>query len=336
MKLSSAFLLLLISLSCIPIAGAVEEINQYHIKDLNIDAPTDKSFSTFELLNIEPNSKTNLSLNCYGETYLLNVSANKNYGLWSFDVSITYPNMTVESKHVSSLAPFANSYNLGVQSYWWNFNNTVHEALDLNLYTTVRPLTINTIYYADPLGSGWITQAMIDSLYDPQALPFSSIGIISSSFYDATFFVVTADELKAQQERSVIDPLLHGGSTTASTLFKWTWEGVLSFVGLIPFIGDNLVTALEIAGSIIETIFYFFKLLFFDYSETTILSLEFFIIAYSVHRTKSKSPIILCKNVMAAHIAVYSRIFAAVKFAFDLLTNLISTVAHIVNGLKPI
>lgn len=320
MKASRPLLFLLFFLLAYAIspASALEEINQNHVKSFDLQAPQGMSLSGIELFDLDPNSNLSIILNNYGELYTLQINSTKSYySWWEFNVSLKNPNGTVESKTLKSLAPFAGKYDVHVQYYWQQLNNTIDTSyFDIDVYTGIRPLTA-------------LLNANNPTMY--QALQFSQITTLSDSYYDLVCYAVTQEEFAKQAGNDALAPI----TQLTKEFFSWTWDEVLNFVGLIPYIGKYLVSALLISSYLIGLIFSTFNLLFIEYRETTILTFEFFIFAYSINRSKSKNPIQLCRNLVKDHITVYEYVFAAVKFAVDLLTALISMIAHIIQGLKP-
>lgn len=308
-------------------AGAVEEINQEHIKTLEVDAQEDLYFSSMEIRNIDSNSNVNLTLNKYGEIYLLNVSAQKNYYTqWVFDVTVTNPNGSVETKHLTNIAPLAGSYNLHIQSYWWQYNTSLAQVLDLNLYTSLLPVTAQTVYVGSLVNSGAIDQANIDYT----TIPFSHIGFTSSSYVDCTIYAVNKEELAKQQNKSLTASV----TEATSDLFIWTWASLLEFVAKIPLVGGHLSAVLVLTTMTLSSIIFYTRLLFIDYSETTFLTIEFFILSYSF--TKRGSFWSKIKRVVDSHVKLIELTLNTAQAAVNLFSSIVRVVADVIQSLKPV
>lgn len=303
------FLLLLLLAAAVSPASAVEEITRESIKTFNIESPEGYSLSGMEIYDLPANSNNTFQFDAYGKTYTLQANSTKSWGWWNFDLSLTYPNGTVETKHLESLAPAAFDWDLHVQYYFLN----VDSVFDLDVYATLLPLS-----------------ASFGTATNSEILQFSSVSGNSSDTFDLKLYATTQEEFEKQAN---LDLGLQF-SEAIDEFFSWTWDAVLSFVGLIPYVGDDLVTAILIASYIIDEVFFYFNLFFVEYIEVTILSMEFFIMTYSLHRTKSKSPVKLIKNVVNDHAAFIGWVIDKARLAIDLLTSIIRTIASIVQSLK--
>ena len=303
------FLFLLLTLSIAP-ASAVEEITREGIKTFNIEAPEGYSLSGMEIYDLSANSNNTYQFDAYGKTYTLQANSTKSWGWWNFDLSLTYPNGTVETKHLETLAPAAFDWDLHVQYYFLS----VDSVFDLDVFAALLPLS-----------------ASFGTATNSEILQFSSISGNSSDTFDLKLYATTQEEFEKQSNLDLGLQL----STALSDFFSWTWGAVLSFVGLIPYIGDDLVTAMLFASYLIDEIFFYFNLLFIEYIETTLLSIEFFVLVYSITRTKTKNPVKLVKNVVEDHTKVAHAIVSAVLLAINLVLSIIRTISDAVQGMKP-
>lgn len=308
-----SFLLFFLLAAAIPTASAVTEIHEEHIKTFSLNAPDGLSFSGMEIFDLPPNSNNTFLFDSYGKTYTLKVNSTKSWGWWTYDISLQNPNGTIETKQLETLAPAATDWDLHVQYYFLSGDS----VFDLDVYTALIPLSAT-------LGTNNPTTSEI--------LQFSGISGSSTAYFDMVLYATTDEEFAEQAENALGLQLSHA----VGEIFTWTWNAVLSFVGLIPYVGDDLVTAILIASYIIDETFFYFDLFFIEYIETTILTLEFFLITYSLHRTKSKSPVKMLKNVVSDQIAMLEWIIEKAKLAIDLVTSIIRTIAQVVQGLKPI
>jgi len=303
------FLFLLLTLSIAP-ASAVEEITKEGIKTFNIEAPDGYSLSGMEIYDLPANSNNTFQFDAYGKTYTLQANSTKSWGWWNFDLTCIYPNGTVETKHLESLAPAALDWDLHVQYYF----QTVDSVFDLDVYASLLPLS-----------------ASFGTATNSEILQFSSVSGSSSDPFDLKLYATTQEEFEQQANLD----LGLSVSTLIDNVFSWTWSALLSFVGLIPYVGEDLVTAILFASYIIDEIFFYFNLLFIEYIETTLLSIEFFVLVYSITRTKTKSPVKLVKNVVEDHTKVAHAIVSTVILAINLVLSIIRTISDAVQGMKP-
>jgi hypothetical protein len=302
-------------------ASAVEEIQKDHIKSFNLSAPEGLTFTGVSVSNIDPNSNTTIYLDSYGDIYILNVISTKSYlSKWNFNISLISPNGTVQYTTLSSIAPLATDYDLEIQYFW---DSSFDNIFDIDIYTGILPLSA-TLTTGDP--------TVPANLPDNGVLQFTTVSTSSSSYFDLILYAATHEEYLDQLANNLWAP----AKEVVSDSFNWAWDQVLSFVGLIPYIGDDLVTAILIASYIIDETFFYFNLFFVEYIEVTILTIEFFLITYSLNRTKTKSPVKMLKNVISDQIALFEWIIDKARLAIDLLTSIIRTIASIVQSLKPI
>ncbi|MDQ1252560.1 MAG: hypothetical protein QG646_1681 [Euryarchaeota archaeon] len=308
-----SFLLLFLLAAAISPASAVEEITQDHIKTFSLTAPDGLSFSGMEIYDLPANSNNTFLFDSFGKIYTLNVNSSKSWGWWTYDIALQYPNGTVTTTQLETLAPAATDWDLHVQYYFLSGDS----VFDLDVYTTLLPLSA-TLQTNNPTTSS--------------VLQFSGISGSSTDYFDMVLYATTDEEFAEQSENALGLQL----SYAAGELFSWTWDAILSFVGLIPYVGDDLVTAILIASYIIDEIFFYFNLFLIEYIETTILTLEFFLITYSLHRTRTRSPVKMLKNVISDQIAVLDFILEKAKLAIELLVRIINAIASIVQSLKPI
>ena len=267
----------------------------------------------FTVSNLPGDSNNTYTLDAYGKIYTFDINCTKHYGWWTYDLKLQHPNGSIDTNQVETFAPLALNYDVHVQYHMAELDT----ILDVDIYTTLLPLSA-TFQSSNPS--------------DETLLVFSEISGSSTALFDLVLYAATEAEIEAMESNTDLAlQLFHA----AGELFSWTWEAVLSFVGLIPYVGGDLVTALIIASYLIDETFYYFNLFFIDFIEATIISLEFFIIAYSIHSTRSKSPIKLFKNTVSNHISVIEFIFAKAESAIHLLMSIIKTIASIVDALKP-
>jgi len=293
-------------------ASAVTEIHEEHIKTFSLNAPDGLSFTGMEIYDLPPNSNNTFLFNSYGKTYTLKVNSTKSWGWWTYDLSLQNPNGTIETKQLETLAPLATDWDLHVQYYFLSGDS----VFDLDVYTALMPLSAT-------LGTNNPTTSEI--------LQFSGISGSSTAYFDMVLYATTDEEFEEQAKNALGLQLSHA----VGEIFTWTWKAVLSFVGLIPYVGDDLVTAILIASYIIDEVFFYFNLFFIEYIEATILTLEFFIFSYAIINNRRRQPVNIVRAVVEYHVKAWTFIIGITLMAINLVLSIIVAVASAVNGLKP-
>ncbi len=293
-------------------ASAVTEIHEEHIKTFSLNAPDGLSFTGMEIYDLPPNSNNTFLFNSYGKTYTLKVNSTKSWGWWTYDLSLQNPNGTIETKQLETLAPLATDWDLHVQYYFLSGDS----VFDLDVYTALMPLSAT-------LGTNNPTTSEI--------LQFSGISGSSTAYSDMVLYATTDEEFEEQAKNALGLQLSHA----VGEIFTWTWKAVLSFVGLIPYVGDDLVTAILIASYIIDEVFFYFNLFFIEYIEATILTLEFFIFSYAIINNRRRQPVNIVRAVVEYHVKAWTFIIGITLMAINLVLSIIVAVASAVNGLKP-
>lgn len=165
-----------------------------------------------------------------------------------------------------------------------------------------------------------------------EILQFSGISGSSTAYFDMVLYATTDEEFEEQAKNALGLQLSHA----VGEIFTWTWKAVLSFVGLIPYVGgDDLVTAILIASYIIDEVFFYFNLFFIEYIEATILTLEFFIFSYAIINNRRRQPVNIVRAVVEYHVKAWTFIIGITLMAINLVLSIIVAVASAVNGLKP-
>ncbi|MDD5050085.1 MAG: hypothetical protein PHH09_14255 [Methanoregulaceae archaeon] len=289
------------------------EFKEDHIKNFNLSAPDGMCLSGFSATNLPGDSNNTYTLNAYGKIYNFNINCSKHWGWWTYNLKLRHPNGTTESKIIEKFAPLATDYDIRFQYYYMEGDN----VFDIDIYTALVPLSAT-------FESDMPSKYYIDK--------FSYMAGSSTAFFNLIIYASTDEEFKDQSNQSLGRIFTHA----ADEVFSWAWENILSFVEKIPGIGPQFATALIIATSLVSMIFFYFDLFFIEYLETTLLTLEFFILSYSIINTRtSKGPTVLIKNIVKNHITVFEFIIEKSQSAVNLVMDIISAVATAVNALKP-
>ena len=309
-KIILTFLFLLLLL--VPVS-AVAEIKEENIKSFNLSAPEGLSLSGMEIIDLPANSNNTFELDAYGELYTLYINSSKSWGWWNFDLTLIHPNGTIETSKLKTLAPAPISYDIHIQYYFLETDS----VFDIDVYAALFPLSA-TFESNNPTTSG--------------ILQFSRISGSSNNFYDLVLYATTNEEFKEQSENALGLQLSHA----AGEVFSWTWDKIISFIELIPGIGPYLASVLEIAALSIDAIIFYFSLLFLEYSETTFLTIEFFILSYSFTGFKRGGLWGFLKKLCASHMAMIEFSIKAAEFGISVFSRIVSAVAAVVQSLKPL
>lgn len=311
-------LLLLICLLAvgIPAASAMEEMHYEQASHFTAQATESLTIASIRAANCEPGSSQHFTLDAYGQTYQLGVVSEKNLGWWGFNVSCEYPNGTIAYRDLSAFAPFAMDYDLTIQKYFlaadWIF--------DLDVNVALLPLTAR---FEGP-------EADLKGM-DYGVLAFSEvIGSTAPGTFDITMYLVTPDEFKEFQKNSLLLKL--GGAVQG--LFDWAWDSIISFAGKIPYVGPFLETGLSVTGIVLEEIFFWLYLIFIEYPELVVLTVEFFIIADALLTTRSLMS--LANRIIDNHIKVFEFVINTAITAIEVIMRVIQAIANAINALKPI
>ncbi len=268
--------------------------------------PDDMYIVQIEAGNIHNAADHAFLLNSYGQIYELDVDVDSIANVWwEADISLTYPNGTIETEHLSQVAT-AWDYDIEIQ-----FSNPIgtDTIIDVDLYIGLKPLSAQ--WNAIPPGS------------QVNYIPFSAVAGTSTEPMDVTVYFLTGDELQDIQQGDIL-----------GSFFSWSWQAILDFVEAIPGIGPYFAAFLDITVMVLEEGFWWFNFLFIENIEITILTIEFFIVAHSMLSTSSL--IGLLKRIVDDHIAIFSMAIRCILFVRDLIMWVIDAVTSIIQAIKPV
>lgn len=311
-------LLLLICLLAfgIPAASAMEEVHYEQTPHFTAQATDILTIASIRAANCEPGSSQQFMLNAYGQTYQLEVVSERNWGWWNFNVSCQYPNGTMAYKDLSAFAPFAIDYDLTIQKYFL----AVDGIFDLDVNVALLPLTARFEgLEADLKGM------------DYGVLAFSEVsGSTAPGTFDITTYFVTPDEFKEFEKNSLRLKL----GAAVQGLFDWGWDNIITFAGKIPYIGPFLETGLFVTGIVLEEIFFWLYLIFIEYPELVILTVEFFIIGDALLTTRSLMSLV--NRIIENHIKVFEFVINTAVTAIEVIIRIIQAIANAINAIRPI
>jgi len=239
------------------------------------------------------------------------VNCSKNWGWWTFDLTLRNPNGTIETTQLETFAPLVTDYDIHLQYYFLEGDST----FDLDIYAALLPLSA-TFQTSDPTASN--------------ILSFSEISGSSTGYFNLVLYAVTDEEYQEQVDNALGLQLEHA----IGEVFSWTWDMVLSFVEKIPGIGPYLAAVLEIAAIALDAIIFYFDLLLIEYPETTFLTIESFILGSAFCRRGNFWTKI--NRVCNAHLKIIELFINLVEAGVNMMSKIISAVADAINALKPL
>jgi hypothetical protein len=318
------------------VAVAQQTYEQEDVTYIDYEVPDGYLISTVDLGNIGPNFESTTVLDAFGEEYILYINNTKTWetwGYWYFDVTLQYPDGTTETQTVKKFLPYATDTDIHIQYFYGE--SDLGFGLDVDMYLGLSPLTVsfynnllseNSSTYTDYLEWTGLWEAYT-------RIAFSDVQVTCTNEFDFKATYVTQEEFEKQKDEDLGEYL----SGTAELFFDWAWESVLAFVEMIPGVGPYLATALEMSAAIIGEVFFYLDLLFIEYPETTIMTIEFFILGATLLKTKKNGNMWdMFEIYISLHRSVIEFFYNFAVRTIEMLVDLIKMVASIVSSIKPL
>lgn len=304
-----ALFLLITPVGAINISGDYSVQSFEDTKGIDVIPPENEIFMSVYVNNNPFGSNQTIYLDSGDKTYKLDISSWDNWGWKNFNVTLEYPNGTVDHEEFETFKPFAPNYDLKIQYAFFQVT-----AIDIDLYVGVSPF-----------------EASIEHDYDlTDYIMFDRVRAYSDHVFEADIYSVTEEQFKDIQD----DPKNLIGVYTGK-FFSWSWGGVIWFCDKIPGgYGDYLVDGLSIAGVFIDNTFYYFDLLFVQYFEITIMLIETFLIGDAIMRRGGLD--VMLKRFVDNHVALVMFTMTIMGMAVNLVLGVVRAIAFVVNALKPI
>lgn len=298
------------------VAVARETYEQDAVTDIDYECPSGYLISSINLDNLDPYFNSTVVLDNFGDEYILTINNTKQYYVhWYFDISLQYPNGTVATQQIDTINYLAGDVDIKIQPFY----NELDSEFDIDVYVGLLPLTA-TFYDLNLYG-----------FYTEKA--FSDVQVSCTNEFDFKATYVTSEEFQSILEDSILEALL--GS--ADLFFDWAWDSILAFVEKIPGVGPYMATALEISAFIIGEVFFYLDLFFIEYPETTLLTIEFFILGGTIFKTKKRDTIFdMIMIYVTLHKSIIEFFYDFALKTINLLNDIIKTIADIINAIKPI
>ena len=309
-------------------AAAVTTYRETGITSFDVEAPKNGVISTVYLNDIPHNFDATVYFDAFGELYVMDITGTKQYGYCYYDISLTYPNSTVVTKSLKSLQPFSTDTEIKIQ-YFYDGIYELDSIFDVDVYVGLLPLTAS---FERPYSNSDVVGPNFpeDLLYT--RLPYSHVYGSCTQPFNLMMYFSTDDEFKKQQDEDFKERI----TGSAKTFFQWTWDAILTFVEMIPGVGPYFAMTIELVVVLVDDLFFYIKLFFIDYLETTLLTLEFFILADAlINVSKRASIMTFVERIVSNHVKVITFVGGVILAAVSLVPMIVETVTRIVDALKP-
>lgn len=260
------------------------------------------------------------TLNVGGSSYLLEIGTYDEWGYKNADVTLTYPNGTSQTDHVSALALLVNAYKTNIQYVFPQiYSGSGYFTIDLVLGLTPVSASFNGG------AQGW---------HPSNSLAFTSA---SGNVGGVTTIYVEQMTKKEFKENVVNYNPIHGITNLGSQVFQWSWSGVLGFISMIPVIGPVMVSLIDLMGGAISTGWYWLHFVVVNFP-AVLAGVECLILMMAVINAGSgKSQFKkLASNLYQYNLAFALGVIGLVNIVWGWTKSAIETVAAIIQALKPI
>jgi len=255
-----------------------------------------------------------------GNPYVLNIATYDQWGWKNADVSVTYPNGTTISQHLSALAGITDQYTLTIQP---SFLKSEAANLAVTISVGVSPMTAN-------IG------ALAFSTVSSTSLPFSTA---SGSLSNGQRADVNIYEISESDFTKTITNYnsINGIAGLASQVFQWAWDRVLGFLNMIPVVGPALITFLDLIGPVIGACIFWLSFVVLNFP-AILLSVEIIIILMAIVNSGNGKASFsrLARNLVNYNVMFIGGLMAIIDFVRVMLVSLVELIASIVQALKPI
>ncbi|SFM90266.1 hypothetical protein [Methanolobus profundi] len=315
MKLRCIVVCSLLFLCIVSIASAEETYEKDNLLYVDYEVPNDYYIVSVNLDNIDANFNSTTVLDAFGKEYFIYVNNTKSRGWWVYDVTLVYPNGTSESYTISDLQPIAFDTDIKIQ-YYYSEASASDFNLDVDVYVGILPLS------ATFENIGLFGEVVV----------FDNVQSSCDNYFDIKVTYVDAEEYEEIQGSSITDYF-----SSFDELFSWAWSSILSFVEKVPGVGPYLSDSLEISVLIIDDVFFYFNLFFVEYLETTILTIEFFILSASIIKTQKDDNIfVIIDTILSTHKNVIEFVFKIAVGSVSIFIDIIKMIAAMVSSIKPL
>ena len=256
---------------------------------------------------------TTLNLDAYGETYVFELNCTRSLGWWNFDLTLTYPNSTTyEPAVISTLQPFATDYDVKIQY----ITSELDSVFDVDFYVDLAP------------GSAGLTIPTGERTF----ILFSSASGTLSDPANVRLYLGTEEEIDDLED--VWSQFTRSISQVTSDVFGWTWDMILTFVGMIPVVGDYFAEFLVLFGAVVAELFWYFNFFVIQEPEITFCLVECFILGHAI--ISGRSFIRMLQLVYTDNLKLIAGVVAVFHIMFDLLMRFVDFVTSIINAMKPV
>ena len=238
----------LILVLCLLVAGVSATTDDLNLipdtSEYNFVAPDNYVIYEIDIGALPMGANQTHSLVYDGTTFTLEIGSVQSYVIYhTFDVTLTYPDGSVETTRKTTTRISGGSYQTKIQPVF-----TQSES-GYNAYVTV-----NLEVGLSPLKAAVGTAGLSESEWDPStAIPFTSASGTLGSATDVSLYTISSEDFENWIRN--YDPW-YNASSLLDDIFEWAWSGILAFLNAIPVIGPLAVTFLTYAGSILSVLIF--------------------------------------------------------------------------------
>ena len=255
-----------------------------------------------------------------GNPYIVNINTWDDWGWKNAQVSVTDPNGSVTTQHVSVVAGVTDSYITTIQP---SFIKSESASLAVTLSVGITPMTAQ-------MG------ALALSTDSATALPFSTA---AGSFTNGQRTSISIYEIPLSDfTKSITDYNPVSGLTTlGSQVFQWTWDTFKGFLNQIPVIGPLLITFIDFAGTIGTTLIFWLSFILLNLP-AIVLSVETLIIFMAIINAGNGPSAYgrLGKNLLNYNVRFVTGILWIFDYTRVLLVSLVEMIATVIRALNPL
>lgn len=303
---------------CSPVLAINSTISASGVSQYSVVAPS--NYVIYQIIIDPVPMGTNQShvLNYNGANFLLTIGSAQSYGIFNdFDISLTYPNGSVSSKHVSTTRISGGKYKTTIQPVFSQAQSVTNAYFTIDLEIGLSPVSAE--FNTQP--AGWLAS---------NAIPFSSASGNLGSSTNVFCQIMTLDEF---QNNVVKYNPGWGLQNLGDQIFRWTYSMVLGFLNQIPVIGPLAVSFITISSVVLPGLMFWVGWIV-DHWQPIVLSVETLIIMIAVINTGKKGSLSkFLKNLYSYNIAFVLGIFWLFKTTRNWIGAIIDWIVKIVQSL---
>jgi len=316
----SFFAVLLILSMITAVSATTEKVNVMNdASDYTYTAPDGYWIYEIDVGSLPMGSNQTHYLDYEGATFILTIGSAQSYGIYhNFDITLTYPNGTVQSVHKSGTRVSGGQYQTLIQPVFTQSEGGYNAYVTVNLEVGLSPL-------AAAVG----TAGMSGTEWDPaSAIPFTSATGSLGSETDVSIYTISQEEFEDNIKN--YNPW-YNGSSLLQDIFNWAWSGVVAFLNIIPVIGPFAVTFLTYAGLILYEMMFWLQFLIENFVAIALTVETMIMFAALVNSRDSLSSIL--KNWYGYNVSAIKGLVWFLDLVRGWIVSLIEMISNIVSSL---